>query len=306
MLLCASCHKQIDDLPGDFPVSALRQQKLAHEERIHHVTGLGPEMRTTVVQLKAKIGGDAVDIPLTDVVAAVAPRYPSDTKGHVIDLTGFSMDSDGFVQAATDQIEREVGALYRPGMDASKTRHISLFALGPIHLLVTLGRHLSNKIPVDLFQRHRDGQAPWAWKTTGTPSRFARRVVRAVPNASRVAMLLPLSGPIDPSKLPPAIDGTFAVYAIELVGRGPGVDFLRQRSDLDAFRECYRALLAEMREANPSLAEVHLFPAVPAPIAVACGHDLLPKVDPALHVYDFNKNRGGFSLRCIVNVTSPK
>ena len=48
--------------------------------------------------------------------------------------------------------------------------------------------------------------------------------------------------------------------------------------------------------------ELHLFPAVPAPIAVCIGRDLLPKVDPALVIYDANKkNAGGFARTLEVN-----
>ena len=59
MLLCAECHKLIDDNPADYPRTVLEKYKRDHEERIKHVTGLGPDMRTSVVQLKATIGGSA-------------------------------------------------------------------------------------------------------------------------------------------------------------------------------------------------------------------------------------------------------
>ena len=67
MLLCARDHKLIDDNPADYPRELLEQYKREHEKRIKHVTGLGPDMRTTVVQLKAKIGGSAVDIPAAHI-----------------------------------------------------------------------------------------------------------------------------------------------------------------------------------------------------------------------------------------------
>ncbi len=87
LLLCQQCHKLIDDRPDDYPRAVLESFKTEHEERIHHVTGLAPDQRTVVVQLKARINGDAVDIPFPDVTKAVAPRYPTDRRGHVIDLT---------------------------------------------------------------------------------------------------------------------------------------------------------------------------------------------------------------------------
>ena len=67
MLLCAGCHKEIDSRPSVYTKPLLVQYKKDHERRIHHLTGLGPDQRTAVVQLTSRIAGDAVDVP--------APRY---------------------------------------------------------------------------------------------------------------------------------------------------------------------------------------------------------------------------------------
>ena len=93
MLLCPQCHKLIDDNPDDYPRSVLEKYKQDHEERVRLVTGLGPDMRTSVVQLKATIGGSAVDIPAAHIYEAVAPRYPTDKKGHIIDLTAYGQEN---------------------------------------------------------------------------------------------------------------------------------------------------------------------------------------------------------------------
>src|ERR1700674_5568382 len=92
MLLCPECHKLIDDHPDQYTVAGLEKYKQAHEERIFHVTGLGPDLKTTVVQLKARIAGQSVAIPVAQVTEAVAPRYPTDARGHLIDLT--SIDAE--------------------------------------------------------------------------------------------------------------------------------------------------------------------------------------------------------------------
>jgi SMODS-associated and fused to various effectors sensor domain len=86
-----------------------------------------------------------------------------------------------------------------------------------------------------------------------------------------------------------------------LVGRSPTTGFLRQRDDLESFRVAYRGLLARLRGEHTGLRELHVFPAVPAPVAVACGFDLLPKVDPTLVIYDNLMKDGGFIERLRVN-----
>jgi hypothetical protein len=65
MLLCAECHHLIDTNPENYSVEELRAHKREHEGRIFALTALGPEHRTTVIQLRASIGGQPVDIPYT-------------------------------------------------------------------------------------------------------------------------------------------------------------------------------------------------------------------------------------------------
>jgi len=302
MHLCFDCHKTIDDHPTDYTRAILETYKSEHEARIQHVTDLGPDMRTTVVQLKALIGGDAVDIPLTHVYDAVKPRYPSNKHGHLIDLTAISIDDDRFMELAAMTITQEVDKLYAPGMDVTKSRHISLFALAPIPFLVHLGRRLSNKITVDLFQRHRDIGSPWTWRTSGKPANYVVNLLQRGNDPASVALIASLSGVILRVNLPSAIDDAFTIYEITLKDEIPNVDFLRRREDLDRFRETYREkFLAPLRRDHATAKGLHVFPAVPAPVAISLGHDLLPKIDPTLLIYDADRARGGFTLRLRTN-----
>jgi hypothetical protein len=296
MLLCAECHKLIDDNPSQFSVAMLETYKADHEDRIKQVTSTGPDLRTVVVQMKARIGGQAVEIPLTDVSAAVAPRWPMDRQGHVIDLSGIADDQPSFYELAAAEIRRKVERLYESGMAADKVRHLSLFALAPIPLLVYLGSRLSNKIPVDFYQRHRDSNN-WLWKTDGVPAEYEIRRLRTGTDVSSVAAILSLSGSISMERLPQHVDATFSVYELTLTGRSPGTDFLRRREDLRQFCGAYRDLLAEIVRDRPRASTIHLFPAVPAPVAVACGHEVLPKAQPRLAIYDFTSTRDGFIFR---------
>jgi hypothetical protein len=302
MLLCAECHKLIDDNPADYLRTVLEKYKRDHEERIKHVTGLGPDMRTSVVQLKATIGGSAVDIPAAHIYEAVAPRYPTDRKGHVIDLASYGQENrEEYYRLATAKIKQDVAQLYAPGMDVEATRHISLFALAPIPLLVYLGFCLSNKFAVEFYQRHRTGTEPWKWKSTGNLAQYGLRQRRTGNDPTKVALVLSLSGTIDDKLLPSTVDDGMFVYEIVLKGQTPNPEFLRQRQDLEEFRVLYRRFLSKLMRDHSAVRELHVFPAVPAPVAVACGHDLLPKVHPSLVIYDYDKACGGFIERLRIN-----
>lgn len=305
VLLCAACHKLIDDRPEDYPRVVVEAFKGQHEERIRHVTGLGPDVQTSVVQLKARIAGSAVDIPAPHIYEAVSPRYPVDRRGHIIDLSAYGdEDRDEYYRLASQEIQRQIARIYDPGMDVEMTRHISLFALAPIPLLTFLGSCLSNKIAVEFYQRHRTGDQPWKWKADGDPARYELQKLRSGTDHTQVALILSLSGTVNEKSLPADVDGRFSIYEIVLAGQTPNVDFLRQRRDLEEFRMTYRHFLSSLMKDHPNIKEMKVFPAVPAPVAIVCGHDLLPKVHPALSVYDYDKRSGGFIQGLRSNIRS--
>lgn len=118
---------------------------------------------------------------------------------------------------------------------------------------------------------------------------------------SKVALLLSLSGKIHLDNLPRDINGVFNIYEITLAWGTPTPTYLRLKQDLTDFRDVYQQALRKIMHDHIVLDEIHLFPAVPAPVAVLCGRELLPKVDPALLVYDSNKKTNGFQPILRVN-----
>lgn len=300
MLLCPEDHHLIDTHAAEYPREVLEKFKQHHEDRILKLTGIKADCQTTIVQLKALIGDQSVAIPVADIHRAVAPRYPEDSRGYIIDLTDIRGDDQAYYQTAMRTIRQQLDRLYAPGMEVEKTRHISLFGLAPIPLLVYLGSCLSNKVPVDLFQRHRDTE-DWVWKKGGKPVGYKFNRVCAGIEKSKVVLVLSLSGKIHPADLPPEIDKRFSVYEITLARGTPRPTYLRLKQDLTAFREVYQRALSEIRAKHGQLKEIHFFPAIPAPIAVLCGREPLTKITPTLLVYDNDRQKGGFNFILGVN-----
>jgi hypothetical protein len=244
--------------------------------------------------LKARVGGDAVQVPFDQIIEATAPRYPSSSQPFEIDLTGFSDRGTAFIRTASDEIEQRVKRFFDPGSEGFRAQHISVFALAPIPLLVFLGRQLTNKVPSEVFQRHRDTE-DWTWKKAGRAARYTFRRRRAG-NGRGVALLLSLSGTIPLSTLPDDIRRTHTIYEITLDRMTPKPTYLRLRSDLETFRIVYQEALGAILKNHGLVRSIQLFPAIPAPVAVLCGRELLPKVHPRLRVYDYDKTKGGFDF----------
>src|SRR5437773_1323404 len=58
MLLCPTCHRLVDRRPPKYSRRTLEEYKARHERRIRYVTALGPDRKTTIVVLRARVGGD--------------------------------------------------------------------------------------------------------------------------------------------------------------------------------------------------------------------------------------------------------
>jgi hypothetical protein len=301
MLLCRRDHKLIDDNPGRYTREELEGHKREHEARIRRVSGLGPSMQTTVLAFTAMIGAFKPVIGRAEISDALLPRYPGDTP-QTLDLTSSGSEEPGAqYEVACRRIRHLAEALHATDGPLEATRHLSVFALAPIPLLVMLGHAIGNKVATDFFQCHRDKPQRWAWYEGEEVARFEVRQLKRGADPARVALVLPLSGPIAAASIPSVINDTCTIYEIGLAGRSPTTGFLRQREDLETFRVAYRGLLARLRGEHAGLRELHVFPAIPAPVAVACGFDLLPKVDPTLVIYDNLMKNGGFIERLRVN-----
>ena len=297
MLLCPKCHKHVDDRPHEYPVDVLIKYKRDHEQRIMRITALDKRYETKVVIVKARIGGHVVEIASDDVIDAIAPYYPDCSNFFEVDLTKIDVSDDVFYSVAQQTIQNRINVLLNHGAPPS---HLSVFALAPIPVLMFLGNVLSNKIAVEFFQRHRD-TCTWTWKEHTDGAQFMSTQVRDGNDTQRVALALSISGHADRESIYKLVDSTVPIYEIVVVGQSPTLDLLNNKSDLMSFRALYRSFMGQIRTKYKALQELLVFPAIPAPIALACGHDLLPKVDPVLKVYDYDKRNGGFRYALNIN-----
>jgi len=301
MLLCPKCHKLIDDNAEEYPVDRLKRDKSEHEARILRLTETSPDLTTVAVVLRGRIASDPVTIGLHEIQDAVLPRHVGERGLHEIDLTGFrDSDDPAFWSVAATEIRDRMSNFYSTKFEEGKPEHVSVFALAPIPLLMTLGACLSDKVPTTLFQRHRETQG-WVWKESGPEVQFRSGMLREGTDPTKIALLVSVSGRLGLADLPPGIDAAYTVYHIEPDGRDPHLGLLETNATLEAFRRCYMGLIRAIDATHPKLNRIHMFPAVPAPFAVAMGRDLLSKRDPGMLVYDYDKAVGGFAARLEIN-----
>ena len=288
MLMCGDCHDEIDKNKALYPAPRLIEMKREHEERIRYLTGLGPESRTSLLILRGQIADRPVDISFDEMRDAVAPMYPIDRKGRVIDVSNLGDDrAPGYFENAARVIRLGMKDFYARQVDGTAPRHVSVFALASIPLLVLFGRNVSDKIQVQFYQRHRGQPQPWKWQDDADGNlNFDTELLKDGADRSRIGLILSISGKMARDTLPRDIHDNCPLFEISVADELPDVRVLRRHQDLDEFRRVYGRLLSRITAEYPECRELHLFPAVPAPVAVMCGHERLPKVQPTLCVYD--------------------
>ena len=302
MLLCYEHHRLVDNIqPENYPCEKLELIKRTHEESIKRLTEITPN-QTFVIRFQSKIGGDCVGISDADIRYALEPFFYPKEKQLDINLTQFDDRLNGFFDNAKSEIKNRVARIYDSQIDSNPIEHISVFAFAPMALLIFLGASLSNKIRVDLYQRHRDTE-DWKWKTEGQIVEYEFSQLRHGTAEKNVALILSLSGKIDVADISSEIDESFSIYEITLKDTPLSPMLFGMRESLDGFKNIYQIALGTIKANHGNIQAINLFPAVPAPIAVLCGKELLPKVHPEIWIYDNdkrNKNKG-FNLILKVN-----
>lgn len=300
MLVCLDHHELIDTKKHEkkYTVDLLRGYKETHERRVHIQTSTQEEMKTTILIFKAKIGDRMVDIPYVHAVEAIAPKFPADEKAITLDYTNFDTSAKKeYWQQLKSQIKHDVELHFKKPCSIN---HLSVFAIGPIPFLMYLGKCIGNIIPIDLYQRHRHTQN-WTWKTNRAEKKF-RYIIKSHNINSRckkVAIAISLSGKIHPQEIKRVVLSSAPYYEITI--KNPSPLFLDSKNKLVQFQKVYRELITKIRQRHGAKCQISLFPAVPAPIAVSCGKELLPKVDPIISVYDRVNDTQGFKYALKLN-----
>ena len=80
-------------------------------------------------------------------------RYPADGKSIDIEILGNAV-TDGeelFWKTEPENLRRQVESILRPRISSREITHLSVFALGPIPLLVKLGSLLGDIVPMEVY-----------------------------------------------------------------------------------------------------------------------------------------------------------
>ena len=299
MLMCQRCHTEIDTNSEKYSAKLLREWKWKHENRIEIQTSYPEDIhKSTVVLFSVNIGERVVPINPEAYRNAMFPKFPADEK----EISIAKSDFDGhnnieYWQAFAGDIRRKIKWYFDEGVDGRKIKHLSVFAIGPMPLLMFLGRCIGDTVSVDLYQRHRriaDTNHIWSWpkEEQDTETHYVVNPLHINKDSRNVAIVLSLSGKIPNERYAKLVSENFSVYEITI--ENPSPHFLKSRKQLEGFSREYRKLLNDLQATYGDSCEISIIPAVPAPIAVECGRVLLPKSDPEIFVYEYDDSQNRF------------
>lgn len=291
MLLCHTHHKLIDvDNVTGHPEQWLRDMKAAHEKRVHIVTGIDVDRASYVLRYGAKIGMHESPVSFECVKLAMLPdRYPAHGDSIAIEIIGSAIEDreDKFWDTEPENLRRQFEAQLKPRIARREITHLSVFALGPIPLLIELGRLLCDIVPADVYQLHRE-PAGWKWAKDGP--RIQYKVSKPTHTQGPIALKIALSATITDDRITEVLGSDVAIWSV--TSPAANNDILRYPDDLQEFRRVMRSIYNDIKANHREEGAVNIFSAIPVAAAVEVGRVWMPKADLPLVIYDETRDRG--------------
>lgn len=293
MLLCDPHHIHIDENEIAFPVDRLRMMKRVHEETVARLLDTMGAPRTTILRYGARIGDLDSPISEEETIRAVMPRFiPASWSSISIALSGFeTKDHDpSFWTTQRDNLRLSFARQVTARVEEGSLRHLSVFALAPIPLLVELGRLIGDKLAVDVRQLARDPKG-WAWPNDRPEGEFKLREPNSLHET--IALKIGVSATVTDERIHVALGDRVSIWSIEV--DNPNNDFVRSEGDVARFGAAFHAALDRIKARHGDRREINVFPAIPVSLSVELGRRWMPKADLPLMIWDQNARTGGSS-----------
>lgn len=294
MLVCHDCHELIDQEKdgGRYPAALLIKWKDEHEKRVAINTGIDPSKKSHVILYGANIGDETSKLQPEHCKEALFPRMnPTDERPIYLSMTWERQDDhEDYWATEMQNIETSFTRQIRPLIDMADPLHFSIFALAPQPLLIYLGSLFTDKIPVEVYQLHREPHPTWHWLEGPPDSEYIIKPPDEFANPP--TLIISLSAPISHERIQAVIGKDVSIW--ELTIANPNNDFLKSKGQLSRYRETVRKLMVEIGKAHGKAATLSIFPAMPVACAVELGRVRMPKADIPWIIYDQNHKHNKF------------
>lgn len=294
MLVCHECHQKLDGPHGSIRYAAtlLRIMKKEHEERVERVTWIAESKKSQILLYGANIGDHSSPLNYRDAAPALFPdRYPaSDAPIELSTVNSSFSDRDPeFWRIEAENLRRKFEKRVRERLALGEVDHLSVFSLAPQPLLILLGTLLSDIVPSDVYQRHREPPT-WKWPRNFATQEFELR--EPVTASGTPALVLASSATVVEERITSLLGRDASVWIVTLPT--PHNDAVKSREQLSQLRSLLRSVFDRIKAAYSQSTVLHVFPAAAISAAVEFGRVRMPKADMPWLIYDQVNSRGGF------------
>ncbi|MDD4202435.1 MAG: SAVED domain-containing protein [Candidatus Omnitrophica bacterium] len=294
MLLCHDCHKIIDaDKKGDrYSAELLAMWKEEHERRVSIVTGIDPSKKSHVILYGANIGEEISRLQPEHAKEALFPQwFPAEERPHCLSMSWEGKDDREDYWKTEEKNLREIfNRKIRPLIEEANPCHFSIFSLATMPLMTLLGSLMTDKIPAQVYQLHREPHQTWQWLNEQEKIEYKIKVPDSFKHPP--VLVISLSASISYERITAVLGEEVSIW--ELTIEKPHNDFLRSKEQLSEYRKTMRKLLVDIGKAHKKTTALSIFPAMPVACAVEFGRVRMPKADMPWIFYDHNRNKSCF------------
>lgn len=296
LILFCPTHHALVDKPGweiTYPEAVLAQWKRQHEAAIRLAGRCSHGQPALALGFLGVIGRQPAGISLVTspraaferglVLDAIPPLLHVDARAYPPRSAEYWHHVATEVRRTVELLQGQVGGPRRP---------IAVFAVADMPALMALGFGLGHGMDVYPFQWDRYGRS-WAFPESDVTAVTFRCHYPESWDAP-VALVLSLSAPIEPARVHAAFLAQ-ATAIVELTVDAPCLDLVRGPATLEAFRTVLAEVLSTLERKLPKATPIHVFPALPASLAVAFGAAIKPKVSFPFRIYDAEGPGGPFT-----------
>ena len=167
---------------------------------------------------------------------------------------------------------------------------IAVFALAPQPLLIKLGTLICDQLNVHVFQCHREGEK-WTWPEDSSSVDFLLAKTKGG-DGSILALVIDLSAQIIDDRVTSVLGDNCTIYHLTI--ENPNRLFVKNVAIQNAFVQSFRMAMETLKNDNPDVRVIHVFPVMPQSLAIRAGMDYMPKADLPMIIYEQANSDLGF------------
>lgn len=295
MLLCDTHHRLIDnEAEAEYTVPRLKGIKQQHEDRIKKLTSILSDKQSFIIQYSAPIGKRIFHISEQEIENAMVldGYYPADDTPITLSLANTeSKDSEeDFWLFHSRELIRKYNRVIGEKVLSKEITQASVFAIAPQPLLILLGILLGDIKTTHIYPKNREGIS-WGWRTNEENNDF---FIKSPNNTSKnkIALNISISANVHNDRIRNTLGDDTSIWEIRISNYSN--DFLKSPYQSKHFRAIVKEVLDKIKHIHGEDTCIHVFPAIPAALAIEFGKVRMPKADLPMVIYDQNRDKDGF------------